>query len=94
MSLASFTPRGSERFLLPALAPPLTVVEARVIREVPTRFDTVFIEPARRRLSVVARAVYAPRDVQALGYQAFMGPLTEAQRRTLRKGTLGALATS
>jgi hypothetical protein len=84
--LGNFTPRGLDRFLLPEVAPPLTVVDARVIHQVATRVDTLIIEPVERRLSLIARAVYAPRDVQAL-MTAFLGPLSDQQRRTLHAGT-------
>jgi hypothetical protein len=83
--LANFTPAGRDSFRLPELAPKLTVVESRTIREVPSVVDTIVIEPALGRVSVVARAVYAPRDVAAL-QAAFMGPLSRGQRRALETG--------
>jgi hypothetical protein len=83
--LTGFTPRRMERFLLPELAPPVTVVAARTIVEVPSAVDTIVIAPAERRLSLLARAVYIPRDIETLA-TAVLGPLTGAQRRALRAG--------
>ena len=83
--LTGFTPRRRETFVLPELAPPLTVVDARTIIEVPTRVDTVIIEPMEQRLSLVARAVYPLKNVEALAI-AFLGPLAAEQRQALRAG--------
>jgi hypothetical protein len=68
------------------LTPPVTVVEGGTIIEVASRVDTIVIEPMEQRLSLVARAVHAPRDVDALA-TAFLGPLADGQRRALRAGT-------
>ena len=87
--LENFTPRGRERFLLPDFAPPVTVVDARLIHQLGSRVDTVIIEPAERRVSLVARAVYLARDVQALA-TAFLGPVSDQQRQLLRAGTYHA----
>jgi len=87
--LGGFTPRRYERFVLPELAPPVTVVDSGTIIEIPSRIDTIVIEPMEQRLSLVARAVHAPRDVEALA-TAFLGVLGDQQRRALRAGTLVA----
>ena len=84
--LSGFTPRRRERFILPELAPPVIVVDGGTIIEVSSRVDTIVIEPLEQRLSLVARAVHAPRDVEALA-TAFLGPLADGQRRALRAGT-------
>jgi hypothetical protein len=83
--LGGFTPRRREWFLLPELAPPLTVVDGRTIIEVPSRVDTVLIEPMEQRLSLVTRAVHVPKDVEAL-VTAVLGPLAPEQRQALRAG--------
>ena len=83
--LSGFTPRRRERFVLPEFMPPVTVVEGGTIIEVSSRVDTIVIEPMEQRLSLVARAVHAPRDVEALA-TAFLGPLGDQQRRALRAG--------
>jgi hypothetical protein len=83
--LTGFTPRRRERFVLPELAPPVTVVDARTIFEVLSVVDTIVIEPAEQRFSLVARALYVPKDVEALA-AAFLGPLAAEQRRALRAG--------
>ena len=83
--LSGFTPRRREHFILPEFAPTVTVVDRRTIVEVPSRVDTIVIELTEQRLSVVARAVHAPREMEALA-AAFLGPLTDEQRRALRAG--------
>ncbi len=83
--LTDFTPGRRERIRLPAFAPAVTVVEARTIIEVTSVVDTIVVEPALARLSIVARAVYRPNDVAALS-TAFVGPLSRGQRRALHAG--------
>jgi hypothetical protein len=83
--LTGFTPRRREWFVLPEWAPLVTVVDARTIIEVPSRVDTVVAEPMEQRLTLVARAVHTPQDVQALA-TAFLGPLAAEQRQALRAG--------
>ncbi len=86
--LTNFTPHRRDVFVLPDFAPVVTVVDARTIIPVKTTVDTVVIEPAAARVSIVARAVHVPKDVHALTI-AFAGPLTEAQRRKLHRGGKG-----
>lgn len=83
--LVNFTPRGTERFSLPEFSFALTVVEARRIHHREGTVDTVILEPARSRLTLVARAVHVPTDVAKLA-TAFAGPLTRGQRRALEVG--------
>ena len=83
--LTDFTPARRERFRLPEFAPLLTVVDAPTIVEVACAVDTIVLEPALARVSIVARASYVPRDVAALT-TAFAGPLSRGQRRALKAG--------
>jgi hypothetical protein len=83
--LTNFTPARRDLFALPELALPVAVVEGRTLHQVQTRVDTIVIEPADARLSLVARAVHVPKKVDAL-VAAFAGPLTAEQRRALREG--------
>ena len=86
--LTNFTPHRRDVFVLPEFAPVVTVVDARTIILVTTTVDTVVIEPAAARVSIVARAVHIPKDVHAVT-TAFAGPLTDAQRRKLHRGGKG-----
>jgi hypothetical protein len=83
--LTDFTPGRRERMRLPAFAPVLTVVEGTTIVEVASVVDTIVVEPAEARFSLVARAVYRPKNVAALA-TAFVGPLSRGQRRALHVG--------
>jgi hypothetical protein len=83
--LTHFTPRRRDRFVLPEFAPLVTVVDDRTIFALSAVVDTILIEPTERRLSLVARALHAPKDVEALAI-AFLGPLDPQQRRALRTG--------
>lgn len=83
--LTDFTPARRERMRLPQLAPPLTVVEGRTIVEAAFVVDTIVLEPALARISIVARAIYQPKEVAALA-TAFVGPLSRGQRRALHVG--------
>jgi hypothetical protein len=83
--LDNFSRARVDRFVLPELAPPITVVDGRTMVEVPVTVDTIVIQPADARLSIVARAVYVPQDVQMLK-TAYVGPLTPGQRRALQVG--------
>jgi hypothetical protein len=83
--LTDFTPGRRERIRLPPFAPALTVVEGRTIFEVPSVVDTIVVDLAEARLSLVARAVYRPKSVAAVA-TAYVGPLSRGQRRALHTG--------
>lgn len=83
--LVNFTPAGRDGFVLPELAPAITVVEGRQFVEVASVVDTLVIEPSASRLTVIARATYTPTDVQALK-AVYVGALTQGQRRALAVG--------
>jgi hypothetical protein len=83
--LTDFTPSRRERMRLPSFAPALTVVEGRTIVEIASAVDTIVVEPAESRFSLVARAVYRPKNVAAVA-TAFLGPLSRGQRRALHVG--------
>jgi hypothetical protein len=83
--LTDFTPARRARFVLPNVTAPLTVVESGTIHEVKSSVDTIVIEPAAARVSIVARAVYVPKSVQGLA-AAYVGPLSRGQRRALAVG--------
>jgi hypothetical protein len=83
--LINFTASGLEQFRLPPFSFALTVVEGRRIFQTEGVVDTVILEPAKARLSVVARAIHVPQDVAKLA-TAFAGPLSRGQRRALEVG--------
>jgi hypothetical protein len=75
-----------DEFTLPELAPPVTVVDGKMIVEVASRVDTIVIAPAERRVSVVARALYVPAPEGGPLKLVYVGPLTRGQRRALEVG--------
>jgi hypothetical protein len=83
--LTDFTPGRRARFVLPEVAAPVTVVESGTIHEVKPTVDTIVIDPSAARVSIVARAVYVPNNVQEIA-TAYVGPLTGGQRRALATG--------
>ncbi len=84
--LTGLTTSGFERFLLPELTLPVTFVLRDVIENRKTRVDTIVIEPAEERLSLVARAACGPRPALTAVREAFVGPLTRGRRRALELG--------
>jgi hypothetical protein len=84
--LTGMTTSGYVRVSLPELVVPVTFVLRDVIEERRARVDTVVIEPAEERLSVVARAACAPRPAMTAVREAFVGPLTRGRRKALELG--------
>ena len=84
--LTGMTTSGYVRFSLPELVVPTTFVLRDVIEQRRTRVDTVVIEPAEERVSLIARAVSSPLPAMAAVREAFVGPLTRGRRRALELG--------
>jgi hypothetical protein len=84
--LVGMTKGGSARFRLPDLAPPVTFVLRTLIRETRPRVDTIVIEPAEERVSIVARAFCSPRPTASAVREIFVGPLTRGRRLALELG--------
>jgi hypothetical protein len=86
VELDGMTVAGRERFALPALRLPVVFRSAGEMLETFTRPDTVVIEPAERRFSVVARAAYVPRPNMLAMREVVLGPLSRGRRRALESG--------
>jgi hypothetical protein len=84
--LTGMTPSARSRFELPELAVPVTFVMRDLIEETRGRVDTIIIEPAEERVSLVARACCSPRPSAIAVREAFVGPLTRGRRRALELG--------
>lgn len=84
--LTGLTAGGRARFLLPALAPPVTFVTRDRIEETRPRVDTIIIEPAAARVSLIARSFCAPRPSAIAVREIFVGPLTRGRRLALELG--------
>lgn len=84
--LTGMTAHGFARFALPELAVPVTFVTRDVIEERQARVDTVVIEPAESRVSVIARAACAPRAGVTSVREAFVGSLSAGRRKALELG--------
>lgn len=84
--LTGMTPAGRERFQLPELVVPVMFVQRDVIHETRARVDTIIIEPAEARVSLVARATCSPRPTAAAVREVFVGPLTRGRRLALELG--------
>jgi hypothetical protein len=84
--LTGMTPRGRERFVLPALEVPVLFVTRDLMNQTRARVDTIVIEPAEARVSLIARAVSRVRPSAAAMRQIFVGPLSRGRRRALETG--------
>jgi hypothetical protein len=80
------TAHGFARFALPELTVPVTFVTRDVIEERRARIDTVVIEPAENRVSIVARAACTPRSGVTSVREAFVGTLSAGRRKALELG--------
>ena len=81
LRLAQMTPLGRERIVLPDFTLPVTFVTADSLIDTTTRVDTIVVDPARRRLFLLARVAHvATPDVLA-----FRGMVVGAQSRAARR---------
>jgi hypothetical protein len=83
--LISMTTAGHDRFRLPELRVPVAVVATDALWDGEARVDTIVIEPAERRFSLVARFAISPPDALAVR-QVVVGKLTRGRRRALESG--------
>jgi hypothetical protein len=84
--LFNMSPRGGDFFYLPEFEVPVTFSSREKMSETFAEVDTVIIEPAEQRFSLVARAAFTPRpNILALG-QVVVGPPTAACLRALASG--------
>jgi hypothetical protein len=84
--LTGMTRSGQARFQLPEFSVPVMFVTRDLIEETWARVDTIIIEPAAERVSLVARSFCSPRPNAIALRTAFVGPLTRGRRRALELG--------
>jgi hypothetical protein len=84
--LTSMTSAGRERFALPDLTVPVTFVGEKIVVEAATEVDTITIQPAARRFSLLARASFAPRPTILALRQIVIGLPTPGLRRAIQEG--------
>lgn len=75
-----------DRFALPPFEVPVTFVTAKAVFEASARVDTIVIDPEARRVSLIARAAFAPRPNIFAFREAIVGPLSHGRRRALESG--------
>jgi hypothetical protein len=86
--LDGMTVAGQDVFTLPAVRVPIAFRSRSDFFETYTLPDTVVIEPAERRFSVVARATYTPLPNMLALHQVLVGPISRGRRRALETGKL------
>jgi hypothetical protein len=84
--LDGMTAWGQDRFKLPAFRTPITFRSRSEMFETFAQVDTIVIEPAERRFSLVARAAYAPQPNMAAIRQVVIGPASRGRKRALETG--------
>ena len=82
------TEDGVDTFALPPLRVPVAFRSHSEMLQTFTRVDTIVIEPAEKRFSIIARAAYVPRPNVLAMRQVVVGPLTPGRRRALATGKL------
>jgi len=86
--LFNLSPRGVDFFRLPEFEVPVTFSSREKMYETFAQVDTIIIEPAEQRFSLVARAAFSPRpNLLAMG-QVVVGTPTAACLRALAAGKI------
>lgn len=84
--LFNMSPRGTDFFSLPELDVPVTFSSSEKMEETFAQVDTIVIEPAEQRFSLIARAAFSPQpNLLAMG-QVVVGQPTQACLRALSSG--------
>lgn len=84
--LLNMSPRGLDFFYLPAFEVPVVFSSREKTAHTVAQVDTIIIEPAAQRFSLVARAAFSPRpNLLAMG-QVVVGQPTAACLRALAAG--------
>jgi hypothetical protein len=86
--LTGMTPHQRIAFSLPELSVPIMFVTRDVLENTTARVDTIIIEPAVERVSLIARATCSPRPNALAIREIFVGQLTPGRRRALALGKL------
>ncbi len=84
--LEGMTENGVDTFALPELRLPVAFRSRSEMLETYTRVDTVLIEPAEKRLSIIARAAFVAKPNALALRQVVVGRLTPGWRRALATG--------
>ncbi|HEY6477748.1 MAG TPA: DUF2169 domain-containing protein, partial [Polyangia bacterium] len=84
--LDGMTVMGQERFKLPVFRTPIIFRSRSEMFETFAQVDTIVIEPAERRFSLVARAAYSPRPNMLAMRQVLIGPASRGRRRAIETG--------
>ncbi len=84
--LDGMTEDGVDSFTLPELKVPVAFRSRTDMLQTYTRVDTIVIEPAEKRFSIIARAAYVPKPNVLAMRQVVVGPLTRGWRRALATG--------
>jgi hypothetical protein len=86
--LLNFSPRGVDWFRLPEFEVPVTFTSRGKRTQTFAEVDTIVIEPAEQRISLVAHATFSPRpNLLAMG-QVVVGTPTPACLRALSSGKI------
>jgi hypothetical protein len=84
--LTSMTSAGYDRFRLPSLRVPVTIVTPHALYDGEARVDTIIIEPAERRFSLVGRYAICPQPDALAVRRVVVGHLNRGHRRALESG--------
>ena len=86
--LLNMSKHGTDFFSLPEFAVPVTFSAREIMSETVAQVDTIVIEPAEHRFSLVARATFSPRpNLLAMG-QVAVGMPTPGCLRALAAGKI------
>ena len=86
--LLNMSKRGTDFFALPEFEVPVTFNSRETMSEAVAQVDTIIIEPAEQRFTLVARATFTPRpNLLAVG-QVVVGTPTPACLRALAAGKI------
>jgi hypothetical protein len=86
--LDGMTVDGVDSFALPALRLPVAFRSRTDMLQTYTRVDTIVIEPAEKRFSIIARAAYVPKPNVLAMRQVVVGALTPGWKRAMATGKL------
>jgi hypothetical protein len=84
--LVNMTVASRDRFVLPDATVPVTFITDEAIIDTSTTVDTVIIEPDRRRLALISRALYTPLPSLMVLRGMIAGPPSRGLRRAIQSG--------
>jgi len=86
--LDGMTVDGVDTFALPELRVPVAFRSRTDMLQTYARVDTILIEPAEKRFSIIARASYVPKPNVLAMRQVVVGTLTRGWKRAMATGKL------